>query len=481
MARFRRMVEWRAVIVLALAAALLAGCLSGGEEDGGNDPAGRHVVGAVEGAGHTEPAGLVGETAVGAEAQEAAADGEAVVGGVEQPLLTEPEVLASLERAFRSYARIKLQDGEYLDGSLVMLDERRLVYTSHTESDDSDRRSYSSSIRLHDIAEGETSVVAEDLPYRIDSIAYRAEEGRLEAAYYDDEQGRQQYAAWALSGTEAESIADPRWTLEDNGRWTLYRSNDAPGIWAARGHGGKPVRISGYEMDQRPLWFPGEDRFLYLAHTGNLLADGSGYEYELAEYDLAKGKGRVLPYDAGVWHIIGWAEPGKTLLVDHAFNEGEVVAYTEPRLIDLQTMGETRLTEPGLRGYNRAYNERRGELTVQISDHFVQYDPSGRIRSVSPWAYEGGRIDEVWPEPFSPDGGTWAYVADSGEVDRFAHMLILADVERGQRRTVLRADSFLAPLSWSPDGERFAVLAGMGDYGIYVGVQDTKAAWEPYE
>jgi hypothetical protein len=487
MARDRRAEKLRGMMVLALTAVLLGGCLAGSEGGERNVPSDRGEAAAEEGADSMGPADHDGETAVGEAAEEAAVDGEAAVGGGEQPdagdqpKQSEAEILAGLERAFDSYVRVELPACEYFDASLVMLDEHRLVYTTHTESEGSDRRIYSTSIRLLDIAVGETTVIAADLPYRIDSIAYRAEAGVLEAAYFDYEREMEQYAAWELSGLQSASAAKPRWTLSDNGRWTLFRSNDAPGIWAEGKKGGKPVRVSRYAMDQRPLWFPGEDSFLYLAHTGNLLADGSGFEYELASYDLESDEGSVLPYDAGIWHLIGWAEPGKTVLVDHAFNEGEVVAYTEPRLLDLRTMAETRLTEQALRSYNRAYNEAAGELTVQVPGHFIHYDQLGRIRSVSPWAYEGGEIDEVWPQSFSPDGSAWAYVTDVGEGSGATRTLVLADVESGQWRTVIWGDAFLAPLAWSPDGERFAVMTAMGDHGVYVGVQDTKAAWEPHD
>jgi hypothetical protein len=482
MARERSRVGLRAVTVIGLVMALLlTGCLSDGSGEKRNGLADHPAATDENGGGDAGSADLGGETAVEEEVRAAPIDGEAAVGGGERPTHTEAEIHAGLESAFDAYARVELPAGEYLDASLVMLDEHRLVYTSHTEAEGSKRSMYSTSIRLLDLAAGKTTVLVADLPYQIYSLAYRAEEGLLEAAYYDFERGVDQYASWTLSGSQAAVAAVPRWTLADNGRWTLFRSNDAPGIWAANKKGRRPVRISEYDMDQRPLWFPGEDRFLYLAHTGNLLADGSGFEYELTEYNLAKGEGSVLPYEAGVWHIIGWAEPGKTLLIDHAFNEGESVLYTEPRLLDLGTMTEKRLTEQALRSYNLLYNVQRGELTVQIPGHFIHYDRQGNIQEVSPWAYEGGEIDEVRPESFSPDGSTWAYVTEDGEVDKVTRTLILADAESGRRRTVIWGDAFLAPLAWSPDGERFSVMAAMGDHGIYAGVRDTKAALEPEE
>ena len=488
MAQERSKVGLRAATVIGLVMALLlTGCLSAGSGEKRSGLADQPAATDESGGGDAGAADLGGETAVEEEVREATVVGESTVGGGEQPdagerlKLNEAELIAGLERAFDSYARIEQPEGEYLDASLVMLDERRLVYTSHTEADGADRRVYVSAIRLLDVLAGETAVFAADLPYRIDSLVYRAEEGLLEAAYYDYERGAYQYASWALSGLQAVAVADPRWTLTDNGRWALFRSNDAPGIWAMNKKGGQPVRISDYDMDQRPLWFPGEDRFLYLAHTGNLLADGSGFEYELAEYDLAKGTSRVLPYDAGVWRLIGWADPGKSVLVEHAFNEGESVSYTEPRLLELGTMAETRLTEQGLGSYNLVYNEQRGEVTVQIPGYFIHYDGQGNVRKVSPWAYEGGEIAEVWPQSFSPDGNGWAYVTDNGEGSGVAYSLVLADAENDRRRTVIWGDTFLAPLAWSPDGERFAVMTDMGDHGIYVGVQDTKAALEPQE
>ncbi len=490
MAWGRMTVKPRAAMVLTwltLAAMLLAGCLSGDSGAARDETSNREEAAAEEGTDNSGPVEIGGDAAVGEGVQEAAAEGDAAIGGGEQPdagkqpKQSEAELLAALERAFDSYARIALSPDEYIDASVVMLDEHRLIYTAHTEMDGSDRRIYSTSIRLLDLAAGITTALVADLPYRIESLAYRTKEEVLEAEYFDYERNQWQYASWTLSGSRAMAATKSSWTLADNGRWTLFRSNDAPGIWAASKKGGQPVRISEYDMDQCPLWFPGEDRFLYLAHTGNLLADGSGFEYELAEYDLAKGTGRVLPYDAGVWRLIGWAEPGKSVLVDHAFNEGEVVAYTEPRLLDLRTMAETRLTEQALRSYNLVYNERHGEVTVQIPEHFVRYDSLGQIRSVSPWAYEGGEIDEVWPQSFSPDGSKWAYVTEVGEVDKVTRTLVLADVESGRRRTVIWGDTFLAPLAWSPDGERFAVMIAMGDHGVYAGVRDTKAALEPQE
>ena len=487
MARKRSRVEQRAIRAIGLGLVmtlLLTSCLSGGISEVQNEISDLEAVADEHGEDSPGPAEHGGETMAGEEVREAAIDGESAVGGGEQPdagerlKLSEAELIAGLERAFDSYARIEQPEGEYLDASLVMLDERRLVYSSHTEADGADRRVYVSAIRLLDVVAGETAVLAADLPYRVDSLVYRVEEGLLEAAYYDYERGAYQYASWALSGLQAVAVADPRWTLTDNGRWALFRSNDAPGIWAMNKKGGQPVRISDYDMDQRPLWFPGEDRFLYLAHTGNLLADGSGFEYVLAEHDLAKGTSRVLPYEAGVWHLIGWAEPGKSVLVDHAFNEGESVAYTEPRLLDIKTMAETRLADQALRSYNRAFNEALGELTVQIPGYFIHYDSLGKIREVSPWAYEGGEIDEVWPQSFSPDGSAWAYVTDNGEGSGVNHSFILADASGMKRSHLLGTDGYAAPLAWSPDGTSLALLARFEDR-LYAGVRRIGTAMEP--
>jgi hypothetical protein len=484
MAREWSRVRLRAVTVIGLAMALLlTGCLSDGGSEKRNGLTDREAVADENGEDRAGPVDLGGDTAVREEVGEAAVDGESPVGGGDRPdagdrlKLNEAELMAELERSFDAYDRIELRTGEHLDASLVMLDDHRLVYIAHTEAEGSDGRIYSSSIRLLDLASGKTTVLVTDLPYQIVSLAYRSDEEVLEADYYDYELNMWQYASWALSGSQA-AAAKPRWTLTDNGRWTLFRSNDAPGIWAVDKRRGKPVRLSEYDMDQRPIWFPGEDRFLYLAHTGNLLADGSGFEYVLAEHDLAKGTSRVLPYEAGVWHLIGWAEPGKSVLVDHAFNEGESVAYTEPRLLDIKTMAETRLADQALRSYNRAYSEALGKLTVQIPGYFIHYDSLGKIREVSPWAYEGGEIDEVWPQSFSPNGSAWAYVTDNGEGSGVNHSFILADASGMKRSHLLGADEYVAPLAWSPDGASFAVLARVEDH-LYVGVQRVRTAMEP--
>lgn len=414
----------------------------------------------------------------GEPSEEAGSPGDPPVWEPDRRVVTEEEVLQALDASFAAYHRIASPEGYTPGRSIAMLADHSVAYAAVKETREAEQIVYESIVYVLDVESGETRAVAAALPYRIEWLRADAPAERIIADYYDYEADDWRFASW--DAATGEPIADPRDVLAENEDYTVFRSNRAPGLWAAAKAGGEPVRITEYGIDRQPLFYPGANRILYQAHTGRTIADGSGYGYVLAEYDLDTGE--VRHYDYAIDGALrGWSEPGRSVLVDQAFNEGSSVLYTDPRIVDVPSLAERRLFGGYAYGdgspYNMAYNEATGDLTVQIPQLFVHLERDGTIREITPWAYAGGEFTEAQPHPYSPDGTIRAYVLHSTRSAAYAESLVLADDANG-RTTAYAAAALLAPLAWSPDSSHYAVLADTG-FGIYAGVQETEAAFAP--
>jgi hypothetical protein len=186
---------------------------------------------------------------------------------------------------------------------------------------------------------------------------------------------------------------NPDVALSVNQQWTLYRHHDRPGIWAKSNDDvASFIQLTKNTNDGSPLWIPGTNSFVYLAATGRSLGDGLGPEHALAVYDVDKRQSKTLAYKPGYINIIGWADPGRKLIIDRTNNEGADHSYTDPAIVVLVGSKESQILPDAMRAYDLTFNAPHQELVVSIPDYTVVYGSDGQIRSLFPDNWERSAV-----------------------------------------------------------------------------------------
>ncbi|QYR22695.1 hypothetical protein KZ483_07035 [Paenibacillus sp. sptzw28] len=276
---------------------------------------------------------------------------------------------------------------------------------------------------------------------------------------------------YTLSPETGKLDRNPELELAAGSRWTLYRVNGEPGIWAKSNDGKTKLHLTDKPEDHSPLWIPGTESFIYLHQTGRSLGDGLGSEFALARYDLSKRSMTLLPFDHGYIRIIGWTDHGRKLLIDRTLNEGSDRNYTNPALIDLTHNKERQLLPDGMGAYDLSYNGALGEFLVSIPKYTAVYGSDGHIRSLFPDDRERSDLATAF-RSFSPDGRRLAYV--SGTVaysDRDAtpgSRIILSDSDGSDQRYATREFMRVEQLTWSPTGQSLTALVHDDKGGTFI-------------
>jgi hypothetical protein len=382
------------------------------------------------------------------------------------PEYTDEEYAAWLAQQFDKVHKVELSaDSELYNYAIEAISDEEIVYSldNHTAS--------SSELFRYNFRTGETDKVVSLEEGTISSLHYSLEHIQLEISYWQGEKLR--YKTWSPANGIVND--NPRIILAENPQWILYRSNEGPGIWASAREGSGEFKLTSYDLDNSPLWLPDTNQFVYVAHTGGKINDGSGYEYALSLYDMTARKSKELDFGRGQWIIRGWMEPGKKLLVDHAFNEGSNRNYAEPYLVDLKQMKEYRLLSEQMGAYDMQFNVNSASFVVAIPGYLAFYDRKGDIASLEPWFTDSS---EQWAGSFkfSPDGKRGAYVMNFNskeDIPISGGRLVITDALG--RKAERMNDEFvqIADIEWSPEGNAIAALV-QDKHGMFLVMERLK-------
>lgn len=361
------------------------------------------------------------------------------------PVYTDEEYAALIASQFNKVHKLDNGEGEYFY-ELAVLGENEVVYGM----DNGD----GFELVQHDFRTGKTHSII-SLKGELISLTFSSERQMLDISYSLDDTWK--FKAWSLSAGELKG--NLRTVMAENEKWTLVRSDKGGGIWGAARDGSGKFKLTDNALDHSPWWMPGTNQFVFLAHTDRRINDGSGYEYALTLYDMDTRKWKELSFDKGPWKILGWLEPGKKLLVDHAFNEGVDLNYTEPYIVDLELIEEYPLFSAGMDAYDMEFNAASRSFVVTIPGYLAFYDQKGDIHSLEPWfAYSSEQLGS--PFTYSPDGKRGAYLVKAAPTNDAASSsggrLVITDAYG--REPVLLHDYNLPVISfkWSPDGKAIA-------------------------
>lgn len=365
----------------------------------------------------------------------------------EVSIYTDEEYAALIDSQFSKVHKLDSNGGKEYFYGLAVTGENEVVYSVDNGE--------GFELLQHDFRTGKTYPLI-SLKGNLITLSFSLERQTLEISYSEKEKFG--FKSWLLS--DGKLTEKSRTVLAENGQWTMFYSAKGDGIWAAARDGSGEFKLTDYWLDHSPLWIPGTNRFVYVAHTGRTIADGSGYEFALTMYDLDTRKGKELPFDKGPWKTLGWTEPGKKLLVDHAFNEGLDRSYTEPYIVDLELMKEYPLLSADMDAYDINFNTVRPSFVVTIPGYLAFYDGKGEIESLEPWfAYSPEQLAS--PFTYSPDGKRGAYLvsaAPNGDSASNGQRLVIADAYG--REPVMLHDYHLPIIAfeWSPNGDSIAAL-----------------------
>ncbi|MBD3921866.1 hypothetical protein H8B09_24105 [Paenibacillus sp. PR3] len=333
----------------------------------------------------------------------------------------------------------------------LMVDPQTLVYAVNGDTE--------SKLYRYDLVSRASELVGSFPSSSITIGLSRVQKDTVDITYWSEEYATEHYAAWSAATGKLEQQR----VIGRNEQWTLYYGNVAPGIWAAPVNGAddKGVRLTSYDIDNSPLWIPGTNRFVYIRHTGNTIADGSGYEFVLAMYDLDVPMNQELPLGMGPWMMRGWLEPGKTLLVDHAFNEGESVDYTVPYIVDLSTMKEKPLLPEGTGAHDISFGPLDAGFVLVVKDDLQFYDSNAKLTAKVPLLSDSGeRLRQRFT--YSPDGKKGFYTmetADNTASDGTVERIVVANADGSHAARLNEKAVNIGGVQWLPDGETLFVLA----------------------
>ncbi|MFC5471134.1 hypothetical protein ACFPPD_20815 [Cohnella suwonensis] len=370
------------------------------------------------------------------------------------PIVLKENELRSL---FEETWPVVLPDGQTYRG-FIPIDENKIVYSTE------ETNGLTSSFYELDFLTGLATKIG-TVDGSVYLLKYNDSNHQLQIKIAKENQ--ESYAAWVPGSAKIDS--NPRILLTRNDNWSLFKTNENEGIWAIRNEGGKPIRLTEYDLDHDPIWIPGTNQFVYVAYSGHTIADGSGYGFSLSRYDLDKMAGEPLPFGEGPLILKGWLNIGKALLVDRAFNEGQSVDYTEPAVIRLTGNKETKLIADNMKGFNLAYNETSSEFALSIPGYFGFYDSNGEIVSLTPWFTDSSE-SATSPFMFSPDGSKGDYLMGG----TYGSRLVISD-SRGNRAKRLNEEPLpIDSWTWTPKGS--AIIAFVGNQsGSYFVLQKAQS------
>lgn len=365
------------------------------------------------------------------------------------PLYTDQEFAALLAIPFDKVYKIELQANEQLDNRTQVISDNQVIYSVN------DNSTGKTELFRYDFQTGITEKVL-SIEGSVASMQYLPDSKLLEIEYRQGE--TKKYFSWSLSSGKIDN--NPRIILAANEQWTLFRTNKGPGIWALASNSTKEIQLTPYDLDGSPLWLPGKNQFVYTAHTGKTIADGSGYGFMLALYDMNTRISKELAFDSDHRRIYGWLEPGKKLLVEHAFNEGDSYNYTDPYEVDLVQNKERRMLPEQMRAYNLEFDQNTSSFVAAIPGYLTSYIRSGAIRSLEP-LYTDASDRLGGPFKYSPDGTRLAYLMNfetTEDVPISGGRLVITD-PLGRNPEYLNAEYLpIVDYDWSPDGDAMAAV-----------------------
>ena len=365
------------------------------------------------------------------------------------PVYTDKEFAALLEIPFDKVHRVELQADEQLDAVTELISDTAVMYSIY------DNAAGITKLFQYDFQVDSTRKVL-SIEGSISSLHYSSDRKLLEITYRQGE--AKKFVTWSPSSGKTDE--NPRIILAANEQWTLFRTNKGPGIWASASNSTKEIQLTPYDLDGSPLWLPGKNQFVYTAHTGKKIADGSGYGFTLSLYDMNTRTSKGLAFDTDHRSIYGWLEPGKKLLVEHAFNEGESYNYTEPYEVDLVQKKEYRVLPERMRAYNLQFDPNSSSFVVTIPGYLASYDHSGVIHSLEP-LYTDASDRLGGPFKYSPDGTRLAYLMNfetTEDVPISGGRLVISD-SLGRNSEYLNAEYLpIVDYDWSPGGDAMAAV-----------------------
>lgn len=256
----------------------------------------------------------------------------------------------------------------------------------------------------------------------------------------------------------------------DNPVWTILYENN--GIWGENKRTTERVHWTEGEQDCCAYWLEGGKQFVYIEWTGATIADGSGFEQLLKKFDIASGTSTTLLPEQKVWKVVGWLEPGRSLIVDHAFNEGVSINYTALYVVDLTTGAEQPLSE-GIGDYGNysdvVFSEKAGRAILQKDAKAYLLDiHSGELSQLAAWDSSDHR-----KYSFSPDGRQLAYhvplASENTDHEQAREKLYVSDKDGDGAMEVASGIEMIESLSWSPSSKYLLVQTGNGFGLVSVG------------
>ncbi len=365
------------------------------------------------------------------------------------PVYTDKEFAALLAIPFDKVHRVQLQTDEQLDAVTELISDTAIIYSINENA------AGITKLFQYDFQADRTQKVL-SIEGSISSLHYDSDRMLLEVTYWQG--GVKKFAAWSQSSGKVEK--NPRIILAANEQWTLFRTNKGPGIWASASNSSKDIQLTPYDLDGSPLWLPGKNQFVYTAYTGKTIADGSGYGFTLSLYDMNTRTSTGLAFVIDHRWIYGWLEPGKKLLVEHAFNEGQSNNYTEPYEVDLVQKKEYRLLPERMRAYHLQFDPNSSSFVIAIPGYLATYNHTGAIRSLEPLFTDAS--DRLGgPFKYSPDGTRLAYLMNfdtTEDVPISGGRLVISD-SSGKNPKFLNTEYLpISDYDWSPGGNAMAAI-----------------------
>ena len=191
------------------------------------------------------------------------------------PVYTDKEFAALLAIPFDKVHRVELQADEQLDAVTELISDTAIIYSIN------DNAAGITKLFQYDFQADSIQKVL-SIEGSISSLHYDSDRKLLEITYWQGE--AKKFVTWSPSSGKTDE--NPRIILAANEQWTLFRTNIGPGIWASAFNSPKEIQLTPYDLDGSPLWLPRKNQFVYTAHTGKTIADGSGYGFTLSLYDM---------------------------------------------------------------------------------------------------------------------------------------------------------------------------------------------------